>query len=111
MANSLFATGLPTRRPNHLASQIQTRLSRHDRSEVEAHELVQLAQTTLDEHASQPDISERRMAWRNTKRCGRPIVIVLGGAPRVGESTIGSRLATRLDVTRVITTDAMREVP
>ena len=41
---------------------------------------------------------------------GRPVVIVLGGAPGSGKSTLATNLAVRLDITRVVTTDAMREV-
>jgi 2-phosphoglycerate kinase len=110
MATSLLATGLPTEEAYQLASHIQARLLQHDRSDVDAHELVEIAQSALDEHASTPGVSQRWMAWRSAKRSGRPIIVVLGGAPGVGKSTIASRLAIRLDVTRVITTDAIREV-
>ena len=110
MATSLLATGLPTEEAYQLASHIQARLLQHDRSDVDAHELVEIAQATLDEHASTPGVSQRWMAWRSAKRSGRPIIVVLGGAPGVGKSTIASRLAIRLDITRVITTDAIREV-
>jgi 2-phosphoglycerate kinase len=44
------------------------------------------------------------------KRAGRPLVICLAGAPGVGKSTIATRLAIRLGINRVITTDAIREV-
>lgn len=40
----------------------------------------------------------------------RPLVVVLGGAPGAGKSTIATRLAPRLGVTRVIATDVIRQV-
>ena len=39
-----------------------------------------------------------------------PLVILLGGATGVGKSTIATMLAARLGITRVIPTDAIREV-
>jgi 2-phosphoglycerate kinase len=40
----------------------------------------------------------------------QPLIILLGGATGVGKSTIATQLAVRLGVTRVISTDAIREV-
>ena len=95
MATSLLATGLPTEEAYQLASHIQARPLQHDRSDVDAHELVEIAQSTLDEHASTPDISQRWMAWRSAKRSGRPIIVVLGGAPGVTTDAIREGPATR----------------
>src|SRR5919201_4933654 len=39
-----------------------------------------------------------------------PLVLLLGGATGVGKSTIATMLANRLGITRVIPTDAVREV-
>jgi 2-phosphoglycerate kinase len=55
-------------------------------------------------------VAVRWLAWRRAKRSGRPIVIVLGGAPGTGKSTLATRLAVRLNITRVVTTDAIRDV-
>ena len=110
MATSLLATGIATEEAYRLASLVQARLLHHRRHDVEAHELVELVQVTLDEHATDPEITPRWLAWRHAKRSGRPIVVVLCGAPGVGKSTVATRLAVRLDVTRLVTTDAIREV-
>jgi 2-phosphoglycerate kinase len=110
MATSLLATGVPTEEAYRLASLIQARLLHHDRLDVDAHELVELTQHTLDEHATNLGISKRWLAWRQAKRSGRPIIIGLGGAPGVGKSTIATRLAVRLEITRVVTTDTIREI-
>ncbi len=110
MATSLLATGVHTEEAYRLASLIQARLLHHDRHDVDARELLDLALVTLAEEADAHEVSERWLAWRRAKRSGRPIVVVLGGAPGSGKSTLATRLAVRLDVTRVITTDAIREV-
>ncbi len=111
MATSLLASGVLTEEAHRLAALVQARLLHHDRHDVEAQELVELARLTLHEHAQDPAVVERWIAWREAKRSGRPIVIVLGGAPGVGKSTVATRLAVRLGITQVVTTDTIREVP
>jgi 2-phosphoglycerate kinase len=110
MATSLLATGIEIEEAHRLASTIQARLLAMDKNEVTADELVQVARRTLDDEALDPRTAVRWLAWRNAKRSGSPIIIVLGGAPGVGKSTLATRLAARLDITRVTTTDAIREV-
>ncbi len=97
MATSLLATGIATEEAYRLASLVQARLLHHRRHDVEAHELVELVQVTLDEHATDPEITPRWLAWRHAKRSGRPIVMVLCGAPGVGKSTVAT--PGSLDVT------------
>jgi len=48
--------------------------------------------------------------WQMANRLEIPLVILLGGATGVGKSTIATMLASRLGITRVIPTDAIREV-
>jgi 2-phosphoglycerate kinase len=56
------------------------------------------------------EAAERYLAWRRVKRSGHPLVICLAGAPGVGKSTIATRLAIRLGISRVVPSDAIREV-
>jgi 2-phosphoglycerate kinase len=39
-----------------------------------------------------------------------PLIVLIGGATGVGKSTIATQLASRLGITRVVSTDAVREV-
>ena len=48
--------------------------------------------------------------WQMVQRLDLPLIILLGGATGVGKSTIATMLANRLGITRVIPTDAVREV-
>lgn len=48
-------------------------------------------------------------AWREVRRSGRPVVVVLGGVNGVGKSTLAARLAMRLGIPHLIATDALRE--
>lgn len=110
MATSLLATGITTEDAYALASAIQRRLHASGTRRLTAEDLVELAKATLLDQPRGREIAARWMAWRAAKRTGRPVVIVLTGAPGVGKSTFATRLAVRLDITRVVTSDAIREV-
>jgi 2-phosphoglycerate kinase len=110
MATSLLATGVSTEEAYRLASVVQAHLIASGRTDVTADELLTLTTDALLAEADGAVVARRWEAWRRAKRSGRPVVIVLGGASGVGKSTLATRLAVRLGITRVVTTDAIREV-
>jgi 2-phosphoglycerate kinase len=109
MATSILATGLETGRAHAIAADIEKMLRNRQTREICADELANLAMQAI-ERAAGREAAERYSAWRRAKRAGCPIVVVLGGAPGVGKSTIATRLALRLGINRVVPTDAVREV-
>lgn len=110
MATSLLPTGIPTEEAYRLASLVQQALHRDGAPDHGADELVETACQVLRAEPGGGPIVERWLAWRAARRSGRPRVIVLTGAPGVGKSTLATRLAVRLEITRIVTTDAIREV-
>lgn len=110
MVTSLLATGVTTEEAYGLALRVQRRLHSSGVHRLGAEELVALATDTIASEPGGSDIARRWTAWRAAKRTGRPVAIVLVGAPGVGKSTFATRLAVRLGITRVVTTDALREV-
>jgi 2-phosphoglycerate kinase len=109
MATSILATGLETGRAHNIASEIENELREQGVREIQADELAARAVRAIERFAG-VETAERYEAWRRAKRVGRPLVICLEGAPGVGKSTIATRLALRLGISRVVPTDAIREV-
>lgn len=109
MATSLLSTGIRTEEAYRLASLVQRSLD-DGRALHDANDLVQAACDVMRSQPGGDEVADRWLAWRATRRSGRPVVIVLGGAPGVGKSTLATRLAVRLEITRLVTTDAIREV-
>ena len=79
-------------------------------SDFTAEELVAAVHSILANEADEPALANRCTSWRRAKRSGRPVVIVLCGAPFTGKSTLATPIAVRLDITLVVTSDAMRDV-
>jgi len=109
MATSILATGIETDRAYQIAREVQEVLQQRAARSVTAEDLVKLAADVIERRAGSATAARYR-AWRRVKRLGRPVIIVLGGAPGVGKSHISTRLAVRLGITRVVTTDTIREV-
>jgi 2-phosphoglycerate kinase len=109
MASSIMATGLAPARAFHVAEVVEQRLHALERDAVSQEELGVVVRDVLraevgDRYA---DIFAK---WHMVKRLQRPLIILVGGATGVGKSTISTMLASRLGMTRVIPTDAIREV-
>ena len=90
MASAILATGLPTDDAYRIASEIQRQLDSAGVAEISADEIASLAAETIDRVAG-PSFGLRYRSWREAKRTGRPLVVVLSGAPGVGKSTVATR--------------------
>jgi 2-phosphoglycerate kinase len=109
MASRIMATGLAPARAFHVAEVIEERLHALDRRSVTGTELTDLALTVIRDEVGERYASSFAK-WHTVRRLDLPLVILLGGATGVGKSTIATMLAARLGITRVIPTDAIREV-
>jgi 2-phosphoglycerate kinase len=109
MASEIMATGLAPVRAFHVAEVIEDRLHQSQRHAISRDELHALALEVLREEVG-AKYAEPYSKWLRVLGLDMPVIILLGGASGVGKSTIATMLASRLGVTRVIPTDAIREV-
>jgi 2-phosphoglycerate kinase len=109
MAQSFTACGLSPARAYLVAQAIQDDLRARDVREIALEELESMATTVLREHAGE-EYALRYRRLRELSRADRPLVILIGGTTGVGKSTIATEIAHRLGITRIVSTDSIREV-
>ena len=109
MASSIMATGLAPARAFHVAEVIEQRLHALQAPSITRDQLNALAREVLGDEVG-IRYAESFAKWQMVNRLELPLVVLLGGATGVGKSTIATMLASRLGITRVIPTDAIREV-
>lgn len=109
MAASITATGVEPEIAYALSIALEARLKAEGLGAIDADALAELAAADLAARCGE-EAARRYRAWRRVRRAPLPTVVLLGGVAGTGKSTIATRLASRLDITRVIPTDAIREV-
>lgn len=109
LAQSIMATGMNPRRAHEVAAAIQEALRESGELEVTSDRLRQLTYEMLcaEEGA---DFARRYLRIRDVSRIDRPLIILIGGTTGVGKSTVATEVAHRLGITRVISTDSIRQV-
>jgi len=109
MAQSFTATGLSPARAYLAAQRIQDEMRERDLKQVSMAELVDMSVAVLEEQAG-PEYAQRYRRLREIANLDRPLVILIGGTTGVGKSTIATEIAHRLGITRIVSTDSIREV-
>ncbi|HVE91131.1 MAG TPA: hypothetical protein VNE62_02370 [Actinomycetota bacterium] len=109
MATSITATGISPSRAYLVAERIEDELLSTGRLEISREELRDIAATTLAEMIGDRYANTYRR-WQSVADLELPLIVLIGGATGVGKSTIATQLAARLGITRIVSTDAIREV-
>ena len=108
-ASSLMATGLAPGRSYAVAGKVEQALLALGQEMVSDEVLRDLTLEILRREAGDP-YAEAYIKWQSVAELNIPLIVLIGGATGVGKSTIASQLAYRLGITRVVSTDAVREV-
>jgi len=109
MAQSLMATGLPPERAYLVASAVQRVLRHTRRQSITLAGLRAIACETLGKEDGDALIASL-VQWQELRRMERPLIVLIGGTTGVGKSTLATQLANRLGITRVASTDTVRQV-
>jgi len=108
MARALIAAGVPADRSYHLAQRIELDLAERGIPALEVERLEPLAREVLGEEEAERAIGRlRRLA--DLQSLDVPIVLLIGGSTGTGKSTVAAEVAHRLGITRVASTDFIRQ--
>lgn len=108
-ASSLMATGLGPGRSYAVANKVEQELIALGVERVAVERLRDITLDILRREAGD-EYADKFIKWQSVAELDIPLIILLGGATGVGKSTIATQLATRLGITRVVSTDAVRQV-
>jgi 2-phosphoglycerate kinase len=108
MARALIAAGVPADRAYSLARRVEIDLAERGERTVDLERLRTIATETLGEEEGERAVGRlRRLA--DLQRLDVPIIVLIGGSTGTGKSTVAAEVAHRLGITRVASTDFIRQ--
>lgn len=108
MARALMATGVSSDRAYALALRVESDLAARGETSIDLDRLGELAFEVLGENEGAQAL--RRLRRHETLRqLDVPIIVLIGGATGTGKSTVATDVAYRLGITRVSSTDFVRQ--
>ena len=109
MAKALMATGIAPDRAYELARRIEAELRRENAELTAAQEHVyDVAANVLAADESEEAVQHLRR-YQALQETEVPLILLVGGATGTGKSTITTEVAHRLGITRVTSTDFVRQ--
>jgi 2-phosphoglycerate kinase len=108
MARSLMAAGVAGYRAYALASRVSDELIERGLRRIEIERLESLAVEVLGEKEGRESI-QRLRRYQELRELDLPIMVFIGGATGTGKSTVATELAYRFGITRVTSTDFVRQ--
>ena len=108
MARAAMAAGLPADRAYELALAVEADLAARGRPATTLERMEEVATQTLGAEDG-PAAMRRLRRYRDLYELDLPIILLLGGATGTGKSTVATDVACRLGVTRVTSTDFVRQ--
>jgi len=108
MARALIATGMTGVRAYELARRVDADLAETGETAVEIERMREVAVEMLGEQEG-GQAMRRLMRYADLRQLELPIVLLVGGATGTGKSTIATDVAYRLGISRVTSTDFVRQ--
>jgi len=108
MARALIAIGVPVVPAYDLARRVEEDLRGHGSATVEIERLQELAVEVLGDREALRAISRLRR-YQQLRQLNLPVVVLIGGGTGTGKSTVATEVAHRLGITRVTSTDFVRQ--
>ncbi len=108
MARALIAVGVPADHAYQLARRIELDLAERGISAIEVDRLDEIAREVLGEQEGERAVGRLRRL-DDLQALDVPIVLMIGGSTGTGKSTVAAEVAHRLGITRVASTDFIRQ--
>ena len=108
MARALMASGVAATSAYELARRAEIDLERRNAVALDLDRLHELAVEVLGE-APAERATRRLRRWQNFQELDLPLILLVGGGTGTGKSTLATEAAHRLGITRVTSTDFIRQ--
>ncbi len=108
MAKALVATGVSVERSYMLARRLELDLAERNERVVDLDRLQELAVEVLGEEEGAQTV-RKLLRFQELQQLDRPIIVLVGGATGTGKSSVATEVAHRLGITRVTSTDFIRQ--
>jgi 2-phosphoglycerate kinase len=109
LAQSFMATGMVPSRAYAVSAEVEKAIRATGADHISTEQLHDLAVQTLRSNAGD-SFADRYVRLAEVGRSDRPLIILIGGTTGVGKSTIATEVAHRLGITRIVSTDSIRQV-
>ena len=108
MARALMRVGVSAVRAYEIARRVEQDLVARKEDTVTMDRVQELAVDVLGEEEGEKAVGRLRR-YRELEELDTPIIVLIGGATGTGKSTVATEVAYRLGITRVTSTDFVRQ--
>jgi len=109
LANSIAITGLDIIVAHKISMDIQEYLFETKATFISLDELRTLVFRFIKDDVSL-EYAEKYLLWQSVGKLKKPLIILIGGSTGAGKSTVATMISNRLNISRVVSTDAIREI-